>query len=187
MEFSIFIIHKDMKSTNGIEFAMDIRNRNSKALIILMTEDVEDVLQALDVVVFHFLIEPVTKKDIYSMLKKAIKYIGVRETPFCGKVCRENFYVEQENIILFEKDKRKVRIYTLSGIIVCYMTTQEILEQLNLKLFARCHQSYIVNFNLVKKIKTDSLEMMNGIEVDISRTYKQDFRNGYFEFISKKS
>lgn len=186
-EFSIFFIHKDMRRINGIEFAMNIRNRNEKALIILMTENLNNMLQALDVVVFHFLLEPISKKKMYSMLEKAIRYLGIRENPFRGYCCREEFQIEQEYIFCFEKDRRKVRIYTLFGVETCYMTTEEILGQLNMKLFARCHQSYIVNLNFIKRIKSDSLELMNGMEVNISRTYREKFRQEYFEFLSKKT
>lgn len=186
-EFSIFFIHKDMKHINGIEFAMNIRSRNKNALIIIMTEDIENVLQALDVVVFHVLVEPISKKAFYVMLRRAIIYTEFDKNFFRGHLFREKFSIEQDKIILFEKDKRKVRIYTLFGIRVCYMTAEEILAQLNMKLFARCHQSYIVNFEYVKKLGTDSLELHNGREVDISRTYKQNFRKEYFNYISKKS
>lgn len=185
--FSVFFIQVDMKNVNGIELAKSIRRLNKSALIILMTENLDNMLNALDAVVFNLLLEPISKKEFYQMLEKAIHFLGEIEPPFSCRSFHDEILIKQEHILFFEKEKRRVRIHTIFGTEVCYMTTREILEQINLKLFCRCHQSYIVNFNYVGKIKTDSLELINGVEVDISRTYKHDFRNEYFQYISRKS
>lgn len=187
MDFSVFFIHKDMKKIKGIELARSLRILNKKALIIFMAENENDVLNILDVVIFNCLVEPISKKNFYRMLEKAIKYIGKKETPFYYRYFQKDNSIEQEYILYFEKNKRKVLIHTISGVKECYMTTNGILDQIDKELFGRSHQSFIVNFYFVNKVGTSFVELINGKKIDVSRTFKNLFREKYLEYLLKKS
>jgi len=187
MEFSVFFIQKDMKEICGIELAKIVRSINRKALIIFMVENEDGFLNILDVIIFNCLVEPITIKEFHEVLEKAIHYIGNMKNKFYYRYFQIDNSIEQEHIIYFEKNKRKVWIHTLTGVKECYMTTERILEQLDLKMFCRSHQSFIVNLNYVEKLTSSFVELINGKKIDVSRTYKHMFRDKYLEYIYKKS
>ncbi len=187
IEFSIFFIHKDMKHVQGIEVAKMVRSLNQKALIVFMTENIESMLPVFDVVIFNCLIEPVTMKNFYGVLERAVRYIGNLEKPFHYRYFQKDNTIEQDHILFFEKNKRKVYIHTLLGVKECYMTMEKVRNQINMENFGRSHNSYIINFSYVERITSSYVELINGKRVDVSRTYKKEFRDRFLEYINKKS
>jgi DNA-binding LytR/AlgR family response regulator len=64
-----------------------------------------------------------------------------------------------------------------------YGTIKETLDSVDETFFVRIHQSYIVNFSHIKKIKGDTVLMDNGHFLKISGTYSESFKKKYKDYI----
>ena len=53
------------------------------------------------------------------------------------------------------------------------------------KMFFKCHKSFIVNMSKIESIKNNTIILINGNKVLISRRLKSDFMKAYMMFDTK--
>jgi len=75
---------------------------------------------------------------------------------------KNQFRLEQEDIVYFEKRGRKEVIHTVSEILSANIKTEEIWKQLDEKMFAHIHVSYIVNLRHLRAVEGDEAVLDNG-------------------------
>ncbi len=82
--------------------------------------------------------------------------------PFHGKVCikdgSEKIFISKKNIIMFEKNGRKIDVICEEKCFSIYGSLNNIEEKLKSKHFFRSHQSYIINLQKLKKIISTDYE-----------------------------
>lgn len=93
--------------------------------------------------------------------------------------CHDGYaFVNVADIIYCEADAKYTKIYTRNNEhILSSKNLGEFEELLDYNPFFRCHKSYIININFVKKfLRSDSLvEMSNGTRIDVATRKKDDF------------
>ena len=65
------------------------------------------------------------------------------------------------------------------------MTTDEIWKQLDEKVFAHIHVSYIVNLGHIRSIEGDDVVLDNDDRLLIARSQKQIFKKKHMEFVRR--
>ena len=93
--------------------------------------------------------------------------------------CHDGYaFVNASDIVYCEADSKYTRIFTRNNeSILSSKNLGEFEELLDHAPFIRCHKSYIINVNFVKKfLRSDSLvEMSDGTRIDIASRKKDDF------------
>lgn len=65
------------------------------------------------------------------------------------------------------------------------MTTKELWEQLDGKLFAHIHLSYIVNLGHIQAIEGDEVVLDNGERLLIARSHKPELKEKHMDFVNR--
>ena len=95
------------------------------------------------------------------------------------------FRISCDDIVYFEKKGRQAVIHTISENFKANMTTEEIWKQLDDKVFAHIHVSYIINLGHIRAIDGDEVVMDNEERLLIARSHKQNLKEKHMEFVRR--
>lgn len=183
--YNIYIFDIEMPGLNGLELAKEIRKRDAKALFVFLTDYSQYVMDVFDVITFDYISKPITAQKLESVLLKAMQYLGMIKQDFVFQFRKNQFRVSCDDILYFEKKGRQAVIHTISQEYRTYMITEEIWKQLDEKVFAHIHVSYIVNLGHVRSIEGDDVVLDNDERLLIARSQKQIFKEKHMEFVKR--
>lgn len=179
--FDIFLLDIQMGGLNGIETAKKIREKDNEAIIVFMTGYRKYTLEAFEINAFHYLIKPIMPEKFRNLMKRVLKRFHEI------KVHRENtqkfilktqsmiMKIDYKDILYFEKDFRKIKIYTVKGNYDFYGSFKALLTELDQNIFIRCHQGFVVNKNKIVRCNNEQILInANRTRISVSRKYKNN-------------
>ena len=137
--FNIFFMDIEMPGRNGIETSAYIREHDKNALIIFITDHQDYVYQVFEVLPFRFLIKPVQREQLNTVLKDAILQINTAKKLFFFRIGKQQFQVAYDEILYFEGNLRKVRLVSTVGEWDFYGKISKVFSDLDVNLFLLEH------------------------------------------------
>ncbi|KAF6569853.1 response regulator transcription factor [Paenibacillus polymyxa] len=172
--YDLFILNIEFPNLSGIEIAKTIRKNNYTCPIIFISSFKEYMEQAFKVNPFDYILKPVTKNKLYPALDRAIKYLEFDISKFMFTFNKVFYSLSFNEIIYFEKNKRRVLIHTPTDIYITLLQTRALLSKIN-DNFVQVHTSFIVNVKYVKKLSNNTIiAKLNDkqiVEIPISRKF----------------
>lgn len=92
--------------------------------------------------------------------------------------------VRPRDIAYAESDRRHVIVHARTGDLRVYGK----LSQLEAELpawFARCHQSYLINLDYVARLGSESVRLVTGVELPVSRRWRPAFKEALFSRVRR--
>lgn len=184
--FDIALLDINMKSINGIELAKFINHNNPKCKIIFVTSYLNYATEVYDSEHIYFVLKTNLDHHLPLALDKAITLLENEKTRFItilqkGKIIN----LLQNNIIYLERCGRTTYINCQEEVFTTSESFSILEEQLFFPPFARCHNSFIVNFNYVKKFERTEILLNNNIIIPISRSYTDNTKKTFFKYIGE--
>lgn len=183
--YHLYIFDIEMPQLNGLELAKEIRERDAKALFVFLTSYTQYVMDVFDVITFDYISKPITADKLESVLLKAMRYLNLIKQDFVFQFRKNHFRVSCDDILYFEKKGRQAVIHTVSDTYKTNMTTEELWEQLDDKVFSHIHVSYIINLGHIKAIEGDEVILDNEERFLIARSHKQSLKEKHMEFMRR--
>ena len=173
-----------MPEMNGMELAAHLRKIGWQGRIIFLSASSSYGPQSYEVNAFGYLLKPITKQSVRSMLAKLLEAEKDADTKSLtlkiGGVMRA---VRYRDISHIEATRNTVTYYltdgTSAGAYTSFHETAELL--LADSRFVQCHRSYIVNMNEINTITGSDIVMRTGARVHISKRYTE-VKKKYFEY-----
>ena len=145
-----------------------ISNLDYKPNIIVISSSDKFALKAFDISVVDYLLKPITYSRFYRSVDKAIRFYSRRKVN--NNVDNEIFIkkgssfikLKLKDIIYIEALENYVTLTTIDKKFTIHFTMKAIENQLPSSIFIRVHRSFIVNKNMIKTIKEDSLDLIVG-------------------------
>lgn len=159
---------------DGIRVAKELRRRGDKGLIVYVTSFIDYVQTGYEVKAFRYLL----KSQIQEQLAKVLADVREElqgENNFCFQVKGEIIRVNRKEILYLESDKRQLRLVTADGEYLFYGKLEAAEMELGAK-FLRCHRSFLVNMERIRKYSGEELVLHNGKAIPISRSYAKDVK-----------
>jgi DNA-binding LytR/AlgR family response regulator len=187
----IIFLDIDMPGVDGMEIAAAVR---SKCKVIFTTAHADYAAQSYDVEAVDYLVKPITYSRFLKAVNKAkqqlLENTSIKEAEHIPEIIllpgngKGNYIkVFTREIRYIEADSNFLKVFTEKQMIHTYCTMKTMLENLPESLFARIHNSYIINIAFIDKISLECIKMLNGPEIFLTRTYKDNIRK---YFIKKK-
>lgn len=188
LDADIFILDVKLAEMNGIDLAGKILSIHPNSQIIFMSGYDDYFEDAYEVEHCFFLKKPITDVKLEKAVQRAIKNLGDTKQNF--------FYVENKSgqfvidcceIFTIERRKRKLLVMGENGKLLCSFYGK--LEEAGAKLpdhFFQCHNSILVNFKKARSISGETFLMMDGSEVAISRSHKNECKSSFARFCSER-
>ena len=181
--FNIFFMDIEMPGRNGIETSAYIREHDKNALIIFITDHQDYVYQVFEVLPFRFLIKPVQREQLNTVLKDAILQINTAKKLFFFRIGKQQFQVAYDEILYFEGNLRKVRLVSTVGEWDFYGKISKVFSDLDVNLFLQSHSSFLVNMEYIRCITETEITLTNGMTIPISKKFRDSVKQRHMEYV----
>lgn len=149
---------------------------NDMSSIVYISGDSSSCVKLFESRPINFHQKPLLKNDIFKDINTVMRLSGIKGTRFSFKHDRTIRGIELEKIIYFCMEQKQVKLVTQNSEFIFRDKLNEIYNGLPKTQFCRCHKSYIININYIKTIRFDSVELMNGEQIPIGRTYREQIK-----------
>lgn len=177
-ELLLLDIH--MPGKDGIYVADYIRRNSIDVDIIFVTVSNGHVLQGYKYKAFAYCMKPINAAQLSEIIAN---YVEERQkNSYCINVSvnGQNIRIPLNRVVYFESQKRKIIAHLLGDDIAFYGKMNELEEALSKDKFFRCHQSYIVNRDLIDSIKRTEI-IVSGVAIPMSRKYYEAMSDDEYE------
>lgn len=184
-ECDIVLMDIEMPHMNGLETAAKLRIMDAQIPLIFITNMAQYAINGYEVQALDFMVKPVEYFNFSLKLDRAVR------------ICKENvtsyIYIPNENgmikmdsseLMYVESEKHYLYLHTRTDCYKLRSTMQEFVDKIPKEKFACCNKSFCVNMEYVMKFSTKTVTVC-GMEIGISRNYKQEFLNQMTTYINR--
>ncbi len=183
----IYFLDIEMPGLDGIETARKIRENDSKALIIFMTQYHDHVYSVFEVLPFRFMRKPFTDDDVRKIMTACLEQLNLSQKYYFFRYERVQHQIPYDEIVYFEGRGRKVCLHSTLGEYEYYEKISSVAEDVDKEVFCRIHVSFIVNMDAVRAVRDTEVELRDGVVLPISKAYRQEVKQYHLEYMMRKS
>ncbi len=99
----MYILDIEMSGMDGLAVTREIRNQNSKALIVFLTSYTKYMPDVFEMVTFDYIQKPIIVKWLQVLLEKAENYLGMTNQSFSFRYNKSRYSLKYDEILYFEK------------------------------------------------------------------------------------
>ena len=162
-------IQMENGTDDGIRVAKELRRRGDKGLIVYVTSFIDYVQTGYEVKAFRYLLKSQISESLDKVLTDIRQELSCEEI-FCFQVRGETLRIKQKEILYIESDKRQLRIVTVNEEHCFYGKLEDAEKSLG-KQFLRCHRSFLINTEQIKKYSGEEILLQGENTIPISRSY----------------
>lgn len=186
------LLYLDFKAENeqGIAAAKSIRKMDENVLIVYISEDDKHMMKLFRLNVFAFIRKPIELRLFREIFLEANEKICNNHFYFIFHFKGKEYKLLCKEILYFESIGRKIRIHMLNGEEEVFVGK---LSDVAKKLeggkipFLRIHQSYLVNYYLIKSRSKTEVTLVNGVKLPISGDRRKDFSCAYSMLLGEEN
>ena len=182
--YDLIFLDIELKQDSGIEVGQRIREELRLESIQIVYISAYDSY-AMDLFRIHtmdFLIKPLNKERVGAVLDRVINLLNISGRVFTYKSGRDRKKVLIRDILYFKSNKREIHLVMINGTVDFYGVLDQIIDSLKEFQFFTCHKSYLVNYNLVKDFRYETLIMSNGDVIPVSQKKRKEIRRLQMEW-----
>ncbi len=176
--FDIIFLDIELCEINGVEVGKKIRNELNDELTQIIYISAKDsyAMELFDIRPLNFLVKPLKREKIESVLKTAKKIMLSSNQYYEYKIGNVNFNILISDILYFESSGRKVKIILNDDIKEYYGKLSEVEEKIKDNDFFFIHKSYFINYNHVIEYAYEYVKMSNNEVLGISQNNRKAVR-----------
>ena len=184
-DFHVIFLDIGLPIMNGLEVANKIREVDESVLIVFVTNLPQYAIEGYKVNALDFLLKPVTYSDFQIEMKKIERNLKLKKKNYLvlnlkGIVHKIPF----SSIIYVEIIHHDIVVHTDSNDYKFRGSLKSIEENLDMQLFSRCNNCYLVNLNYVESIDKNIVILTNNKELLISRNRRKPFLDDFTVFLN---
>lgn len=180
--FDLIYLDIQMKRGDGITTAKNIRKMDENVMIIFVSSYDKYLMELFRLDVFAFIKKPIDCDTFFKTFLEANQKIFSRDFFFIFKYKNQEFKIPCKDILYFESKGRQVNVYVKNGEIHIFNGKLSDVEKglENGKIpFLRIHQSYLVNYILIKSRSKADVTLISGLRLPISEDRQKEFSRKY--------
>lgn len=185
--FDIAFLDVELSGENGIDVGRELKKKNSRVIIFIVTAYERYLDDAFDLNAFRFFRKPADTRRLFDALDGAAQKLDESSVTFVQAKTGEVLRIPEREIALVEISGRKTKIIAAGGI---YLSGDKISlwkERLRASYFISPHSSYIVNLNYIDSYRRAQVIVkcpQGEFSVPVSANRQSEFRKRYFLFQS---
>ena len=167
-----------MGGIDGMEAAHEIRRYDPTVCIIFITTMFQYALDGYAVRAFGFVKKPVLYDEFSHEITCALRQIESMRSHEKYYTVKFNDTIQRlpvSKISYCEVQNHSAYLHLDDAVVECRSQMNTLEEDLNPYGFFRCHASFLVNTNWIKRIEAMELELKTGERIPISQRKKKDF------------
>lgn len=178
IKFDLIFLDIEMKKSNGIKVAENIRQVDSNVPIVYVTSYSDYWRRAYKVHAFDFILKPFNKDDIFNVLSDFFACKKNSSVKNVELMTEYGIEIQPINEIYYfiVMAKKTIQVSTVQKEYVVKENLSDIFDKLDDESFYLSHRSCIVNLNYVQTIrKNDGILMTNGDWLPLAQKKQKDF------------
>ena len=186
IHYDIILMDVCMPGMNGIQCAKDIRACDNFVKIVFLTSSTEYAVESYSVKAHDYLLKPIQKERLFSLLKQTEKEADVIEKNiFVLKSKTGITKISLSKLEYCEVINRKIILHLINNEeCECNLRMNELEEKLKEHgKFLKPHRSFLVNMDYIQSLTTHSIIMESGIKIPIPREKYAQIKQAYMEYI----
>ncbi|AFM42307.1 response regulator of the LytR/AlgR family [Desulfosporosinus acidiphilus SJ4] len=170
-----------MPGIDGIKTAQSLRGERKDLKIIFISSSKEHYPQAYEVFAFNYILKPLERERLYSVLDRAIDEIRREHSHKISFSYKSAVYSVDCRDILYIESRDKLLLFHLAdgSTAQCYGKLDVIAQELPMQSFIRCHQSFIVNTSYVTEMAENHFRL-GQVVIGISKKYLKPSKDQYY-------
>lgn len=189
-KFDLIFLDVSMPELDGFETAERIRSIDENVAIVFCTSfyTISNAGKGFEVEAEDFLAKPLLYKKVEYILNKVYKkkLLCAEEKLFLK--CQDGLITLQLSDIIYIQTRNKMLVlHMIRGEVQSSQRLGELEKRLSKKLFFRCHNSYIVNFDYVEGLKNDSVLVKDKNrqlkKIPVSKYKKEEFMKALARYV----
>lgn len=183
-ECDFLFLDIEMPGPNGIYVGQEIKKKFPHVLLFIVTSYAEYLDDAMRIHVFRYLSKPIDKQRLFRNLKDGLRQYHMRSCKIAIETKEAVTQVYMKDIIMVEREGRKVFVYTIHNSYESIHPLSYWLEKLKHPSFYQPHRSYIINFQYVNHFDHTNIQLLNGIlNAYISNRKYTQFRKAHLTYM----
>lgn len=166
-DFDMLLLDIEMGEMDGVTLAKELRRDDDRMQIIFVTGYSDYIAQGYEVSALHYLLKPVGREKLFSVLDRAAKRLHRDERTLdirsAGALLRIPF-----RQIRYAEAQRNYCIIHANTAVSVKMPLGELMEKLD-ERFYRAGRSVIVNLNCISRVTKTKIILQDGTEILLPR------------------
>lgn len=185
-DYDIIFLDIRMRGLDGIETGKAIRSKDVNVELVFATSSNEFLQEGYEVHALAYLLKPYNVNKVRETFSYYFsKNQGMEpENDYeilTFSVQQKEISLQQKEISMVESVGRVVMIHHVDEVYRVYSRLSEIEKQLDMRLFLRCNQSYIINVLAVEGVVDYDFYMKDGGKIPIRKRDKKDIVQKYYQ------
>ena len=184
--YDAILLDIDMPNISGIDITQKInslKGTSSKPYIIFVTNRDGLVFDALRTQPYSF-VRKSHLGDLKHCLTSIYSKISFEESIYIKSGSRTD-RLEIKEVIYIEKEKNYIIFHTQRGEYKERSTIDRIAVALTKNNFLRPHIGYLVNVRFIDELLPDSIRLINGIVIPVTKKYRKEIKQRFYEWVVK--
>lgn len=183
-QYDIVLCDIQMKFMGGIEMAEQVRRKNSRVIIIFITNRAEFSIQGYEVEASGYILKPLSYPVLERHLDRAMKHIPAEQTSYLVIEGAKNVLrIPVDEICYIECVRHYQYIHTTAETYRVLTPLWELEEKLDKNAFVRCNNGCLIHLKHVQKLERNMLSVGQGV-LNISRNRKKEFVAALTEYMT---
>ncbi len=184
--YDAILLDIDMPNISGIDITKKInslKGTSSKPYIIFVTNRDGLVFDALRTQPYSF-VRKSHLRDLKPCLGSIYSKISLENSIYI-KSGNKTDRLEIKEIIYIEKEKNYIIFHTQRGEYKERSTIDARAVNLMNRNFLRPHIGYLVNVRFIDELLPDSIRLINGIVIPVTKKYRKEVKQQFYEWVVK--
>lgn len=183
-EMDILFLDIELPGMNGIYIGNELKRRNEKIIIFIVTSYSEYLDDAMRFHVFRYLSKPIDKQRLFRNMKDAVDFYNTMTAKIPVETKKGVHTLPASSIISVEAIGRKVIVHTTLRDFESIHNMLYWVEQLPQNCFFRTHRSFIINFEHVTDFDHTLIHLANNqFSAYLTRRKYSAFKEAYLLYL----
>ena len=177
----VLFLDIEMPKMDGIKAGMKLRDWNIDYKIIMPTVREDRFRDAFKIGAFRFVSKPINEVEFCLAINDVIDAMSINRSVIAY---RDNvaFEISQKDILYIEANSSSSLIYTRD----CEYRSEQSLKAwsnlLDKRFFFQSHRSYIVNMSKIENVQGNTIYLVTGDRILVSRRLRTSFLKAYMMY-----
>ena len=183
----ILFLDIELLQKNGIEIGAFIRDEmeDTDTHIVYISSKQGYAMELFKMQPLEFLVKPISPAQLKEVLERSMKRKKYAKSCFEYQRGSQVFRVSVKEILYFMSMDKKILMIKKDGQEQFYGKLKNVMEQLPAG-FLMIHQSYIIHQEYVSEYSYESIKMINGDVLSVSKPYRKEVRAKIKQYLKRK-
>lgn len=175
----------DLDGASGIALGRKLKQKNPGVMLVYISAYLEFAPQGYTVSAFRYILKEHLRQTLPVCLEEIYDELFIRQKALQVEVHREMVRIPYDKIYSLESEGRRVLVFgevPHKALCTYYGKLSDLPQELYQSGFLRVGRSAVVNMRYIHKILGYKVQMVNQVELSVSRAGYAEIRGAYLEW-----